>query len=335
MNTTIQEQQHSWQLEIKHAIRNAHELLTYLHINPEKLATTDTLNTNFPCRVPLSFVKRMIPGDPNDPLLRQVLPLAQEETTAPGYSKDPLKETKYLKVPGLIHKYHGRVLITLTSACAIHCRYCFRRHFDYHGNYGQNHQQQILEYLKIKPSIHEVILSGGDPLSISDDKLEQWLAQLSKIPHIKRLRIHSRLPVVIPTRITPKLCQILQQSRFDVIFVLHINHPNELAPSTYASWKSLKQTGIVLLNQSVLLKGINDQVNILQELSEKMVHLGILPYYLHQLDPVLGAQHFFVPLHKAKKLYQSWQRIAPGYMLPRFVADIPHKPHKTILNIVE
>lgn len=275
----------------------------------------------------------MQPNQPNDPLLLQVLPTAQESIVTPGFEQDPLQETQYLKAPGLIHKYHGRALLTLTGVCAIHCRYCFRQHFDYQTQQGQAHQRAVLDYLQANTTLEEIILSGGDPLSLHDDKLISWLNALAEIPHLKRIRIHTRLPVVIPSRITAQLCQALASCRLQCIMVLHINHPNELTDIMRPCLQKLQQHRITLFNQSVLLKGINDCVTTLQNLSERMLDMGIVPYYLHQLDPVQGGSHFLVEKTKAHHIMTTWLATAPGYMVPRWVCDTPHQPYKTPLPL--
>ncbi len=321
----------AWQHELQAAVRDPKQLLQMLALDASSLPPSHAGNQSFPCRVPLSFIQRMQPKNPNDPLLQQVLPTQKEHIETDGFHHDPLQETAYLKAPGLIHKYHGRVLLTLTGACAVHCRYCFRQHFDYQTQYGNAHQTGILDYIANDASIHEVILSGGDPLSLNDGKLDNWFTRLAEIPHVKRLRIHSRLPIVIPNRITPALCASLKACRLKCVMVLHINHPNELIEDMRPMFQALQQANVILLNQSVLLRNINDNVETLQALSERLIDMDILPYYLHQFDPVQGGAHFQVPLETAKQLMQIWLATAPGYMVPKWVSDLPHQPFKTPL----
>ena len=286
----------------------------------------------FPLRVPLSFVDRMEPGNIDDPLLRQVLPVAEENTDHPEYSRDPLDESHAMPVPGLLHKYHGRALLTLTGACAVHCRYCFRRHFPYsESNPLGTGREMTIGYLVKHPEIGELILSGGDPLSVPDERLSALAKQLSGIGHLHTLRIHTRLPVVLPERVDQLLLDWLTDLPQRVVMVVHCNHPNELDATVETAMRPLQQAGVVLLNQSVLLRGINDNADTLAMLSEKLLACGILPYYLHQLDRVQGAAHFAVGDSSARALMDTIHRRLPGYLVPRLVRELPDCPGKSPL----
>ena len=286
----------------------------------------------FPLRVPLSFVERMEPGNIDDPLLQQVLPVAEENTDHPDYSRDPLEESHAMPVPGLLHKYHGRALLTLTGACAVHCRYCFRRHFPYsESNPLGTGREMAIGYLLEHPEIGELILSGGDPLSVPDGRLSALAKQLSGIGHLHTLRIHTRLPVVLPERVDQRLLDWLTDLPQRVVMVVHCNHPNEIDATVETAMRPLQQAGVVLLNQSVLLRGINDNADTLARLSEKLLACGILPYYLHQLDRVQGAAHFAVGDNSARALMDTIHRRLPGYLVPRLVRELPDCPGKSPL----
>ncbi len=313
-----------WQQALAESFRDPHELLTYLQLKPNDLPAIDFDLENFGLRVPRSFAARMKKGDPNDPLLRQVLPQTCEQLPQTGYTHDPLQETHSNVQPGLIHKYHGRVLLLINPHCAIHCRYCFRRHFAYRDNHQGSHRwQQNLAYIAADRSISEVILSGGDPLMATDAWLAEHIKQLAAIPHVKRLRIHTRLPIVIPQRITNTCVQWLTNTRLQTVMVLHCNHANELSTEVTTALQMLREKGITLLNQSVLLKGVNDNAQTLTQLSEALFANGILPYYLHLLDPVQGAQHFAISEEHAKSLLQHLMAHLPGYLVPKMVREVP------------
>lgn len=324
----------SWQQQLKAAFKSSGELLDFLEISQESIDIVS--DKNFPLRVPMAFAQRMKKGNPNDPLLLQVLPLAQELIIEPGYSHDPLQEQNHETnpVPGLLHKYHGRVLLTLTSACAIHCRYCFRRHFPYEeNNPGTKGWGKALGYIHNNSDIKEVILSGGDPLSISDNLLKQFISKLENISHVKYLRIHTRLPIMIPERVTSDLLLMLEQSKFKVIMVLHCNHPNEISSEVSAALFKLKNTNITLLNQAVLLKNINSSVSTLLALSERLFDNGVSPYYLHLLDKVSGAGHFDVSKPKAIELMQKLIELLPGYLVPKLVYESPNYTSKVPVDL--
>ena len=317
--------------EIKAGSRRLPRLLKQLNIDPASIALAVKGLTDFPFKAPPSFIQRMGSGDPADPLLRQVLPLAEEDQALPGFSADPLGEVSREAVPGVLHKYHGRALLITTGVCAIHCRYCFRRHFPYQAREAtQQTWQPALDYLAEDPSIHEVILSGGDPLSLADGKLAGLLQSLADISHLKSLRIHSRIPVVQPERITPTLLQMLLNSRLQPIMVIHCNHPNEINNEAGAALAAMHQSGITLLNQSVLLRGVNDDLGVLTTLSEKLFEHRVLPYYLHLLDPVDGAAHFDVPEAEALRIMHELSSRLPGYLVPRLVREQPGAPYKII-----
>ena len=325
-----------WQREFAEAIRDPAELLEYLKLPQDLLPAAEAASQTFPLRVPYSFLERIEPGNPHDPLLRQILPIGEELTISEGFSTDPVGDQQAMAVPGLIHKYRGRVLLTLTGACAVHCRYCFRRHFPYtEANPSEDHWQASLDYILDHHEITEVILSGGDPLSLSDKRLARLVALLEEVPHLKRLRWHSRLPVVLPSRLTPELLQIWQSSRLQQVLVLHFNHPNEINFLIKQSLRKLSATGISLLNQAVLLRGVNDDAECLTNLSEQLFQAGALPYYLHLLDRTQGVAHFEVKEQVALQIYQKLLSRLPGYLVPKLVRDSAGTMHKQLKNILE
>ncbi|HED16582.1 MAG TPA: EF-P beta-lysylation protein EpmB [Gammaproteobacteria bacterium] len=324
-----------WQNQLANAIRSVEELLRFVSLTSRD--TSDLLRDcdDFPVRVPYAYARRIQSGQADDPLLLQVLPLMQESLSVPGYSLDPVADTDQMPVPGLLHKYHGRVLLTLTGACAIHCRYCFRRHYPYaEANPCGPSWQASLDYISEHNDIEEVILSGGDPLTLSDQRLTSISQELSAIPHLKRLRLHTRLPVVIPDRINAQLTSWLRDCRLQTIVVLHVNHANELDETTRIAFERLRGATDALLNQSVLLKGVNDQVETLACLSQRLFEQGVLPYYLHCLDPVAGGAHFDLPYQRIDDLWKQLQALLPGYLLPRLVREIAGKPSKLPYNTI-
>lgn len=313
-----------WRREMAQAITDPMELINRLDLPPDLGPIAEKAARLFPLRVPLAYLQKIKPADPHDPLLRQVLPLGDELASAPGFTDDPVGDSAATVIPGVLHKYHGRVLLVTTGACAIHCRYCFRRHFPYaQSHVGPRVWAQVLAYLRDDPSTAEVILSGGDPLSLSDDKIEQLIADLEKIAHLKRLRIHTRLPITIPSRVTPRLLHALSSSRFDLAVVLHINHAQEIDSAVINLCDALRQTGATLLNQAVLLRGVNDNLDALKTLSERLFAAQVLPYYLHQLDRVAGAAHFAVSDERARTLHKELTARLSGYLVPRLVREIP------------
>jgi len=328
---------HHWAEQLKRAVRNPLEICQQLNINPADLpgglAGLETGHKLFKTLVPQPFIKLMQQGNPLDPLLLQVLPLGAEGQAATGFVTDPLQENKYNPLPGLIHKYTSRVLLTTSGACAVNCRYCFRRHFPYAQNsLSTNNSQAILDYLQHHPKVNEVIFSGGDPLATPDSRLAKQVAQLATLPQIKRLRIHTRLPVVLPSRINTEFLSWVKATPLKVIMVLHINHSQEIGTELIQALGLLKQAGVVLLNQSVLLAGINDQTSILAELSESLFEQGIMPYYLHAFDPVAGAAHFAIDDKKARQIYAELLAELPGFLVPKLVREYPNQPAKTPLG---
>jgi EF-P beta-lysylation protein EpmB len=286
----------------------------------------------FPLKVTPGFVSRMKSHDPGDPLLRQVLPLAEEDINHAGFIADPLGEASHAEIPGVLHKYHGRALLITTGACAIHCRYCFRRHFPYADQIAaQKTWKPALAYLSEDTSVRELILSGGDPLSLDDAKLADLITRLDPIRHLQRLRIHTRMPVVLPQRITDTFLRTLAASRLKSIIVIHCNHPAEIDNEVMQALDRLQQAQIPVLNQSVLLRGVNDNAGVLAELSERLFACNVMPYYLHMLDPVAGAAHFDVPDDEATLIMQELRRLLPGYLVPRLVREVVGEPSKTQL----
>ncbi len=321
-----------WQTALGQAITDPAELLDVLGLGPEWLPAARDASRAFPLRVPRGFVARMRRGDPNDPLLRQVLPLAAELLPAPGFGADPVGDRAAEQAPGVLHKYQGRVLLTATGACAVHCRYCFRRHFPYEqANASADGWRVALDSIGADFSITEVILSGGDPLTLSDRRLADFVQHLACIPHVTRLRVHSRLPVVLPERVTPSLCDALAGTRLRVVVVLHVNHAQEFDASVRQACVHLAERGFLLLNQSVLLRGVNDSIEALAMLSETLFAAGVLPYYLHQLDRVQGAAHFEVSDQSALALHAGINACLPGYLVPRLVREVPGAPGKSPL----
>lgn len=310
-----------WQYQLAEAFSSVAALCAYLELDVASLPLLPDYK-KFPLRVPKSFVDCMQKGNPDDPLLRQILPVNDELLDVPGYSIDPVGDLNALAEAGVIHKYQGRVLLIVTGGCAVHCRYCFRRHFPY--NEVQLSGQKLapaLAYISAREDIKEVILSGGDPLLLNDAKIDNLLNQISRIPHVQRIRIHSRIPIVLPARITTDLLTILEALPQQVIMVVHANHGNELSRDVAFACQRLRQHSITLMNQSVLLKGINDDSDTLCKLSEKLFEIGILPYYLHKLDQAAGVGHFEVSEQFARQLILSLQEKLPGYLVPKLVKE--------------
>jgi len=328
-----------WQQQLARAVRDPVELLAMLGLAPGDLGPAVTAaglraaTEGFALRVPRGFIGRMRHGDPRDPLLRQVLALPEELLGAPGYVEDPLEEAAARDAPGLLRKYHGRALLITTGACAVHCRYCFRRHFDYGA--GTDTEQPrwaaALEQLAASPETTEVILSGGDPLSLGNARLARLLEQVGQLPQVQRIRIHTRTPVVLPERIDAGLLAALQPLRERLVVVVHANHPAEIDAPTATALQALRGACTALLNQSVLLAGVNDDAGTLAALSHRLFAAGTLPYYLHQLDPVAGAAHFAVADAAALALHSALNGLLPGYLVPRLVREVPGAPSKTPL----
>ena len=315
-------QTNDWRKALSQAVRDPAELLQLLALPSELLPAAQQAAARFPLRVPRSYIARMQQGNPADPLLRQVLPLDEELVAADGFTEDPVGDLDAMAIPGLLHKYAGRVLLITTAACGVHCRYCFRRHFPYNeANAASLDWQPALDYIAADPSIREVILSGGDPLSLSDQRLTQLVAQLAAIPHLQRLRLHTRQVIVLPERVDAALLNWLADCRLQTVMVVHANHANEINQEVTAALLRLKEIGVTLLNQAVLLKGVNDEVQVLAALSERLFAAQVLPYYLHQLDRVQGAGHFEVSDTQALKLVHELRERLPGYLVPRLVRE--------------
>ena len=313
----------SWQQALADVIRQPEELFTLLQLDKTPLPAALVASQDFPLRVPRCFVARMKPGCVNDPLLKQVLPLGTELEYQPGFTDDPLDERDSNPIPGLIHKYHGRVLLIVSGGCAINCRYCFRRHFPYSDNNpSRAERQQMLDYLRTDSTITEIILSGGDPLAASDQLLAELVNDIAAIPHITTLRVHSRMPIVIPQRINESCLQWLTGTRLNVVMVVHCNHANEINQSVRNTLTRLKLAGITVLNQAVLLAGVNDEAKSLNALSESLFAAGALPYYLHVLDRVKGAAHFQVSEHRGQQLINELLAHLPGYLVPKLVKEV-------------
>lgn len=311
-------------------ITDSHQLLSLLGLAGQSHRALTA--TSFPCKVPMQFVRRMATEDPQDPLLRQVLPTVDEEMPAPGFVRDPVGDLDAETSPGLLRKYRGRALLIATGACAIHCRYCFRRHFPYVDHQATaSHLDNAIAAIAADDSVSEVILSGGDPLTLGNRRLTALFRRLESISHVRRLRLHSRVPVVQPSRVDEALCALIAGTPRPVIVVLHANHAAELDDAVAAALDRLIRAGATLLNQSVLLRGVNDCVDALAKLSEQLFACGVLPYYLHQLDPVAGAAHFLVPDETALSLYRALRERLPGYLVPRLVREIAGGRAKTPL----
>ncbi len=320
----------SWQRELAQAVCDPLELCRLLDLDPRLLAGTQAAQAQFRLRVPRGFVRRMRRGDAADPLLRQVLPLAAESIEVAGFVGDPLAEQSAMLAPGLLQKYHGRALLIATEACAVHCRYCFRREFPYSDAQASGPRWgAALEALAADPSITELILSGGDPLSLSNGRLAQLTDDLRRIPHLRRLRLHTRTPIVLPERVDDDLLDWLASLPWPTAIVVHCNHANELDAPVREAMALMRARGVVLLNQSVLLAGVNDTRQALTSLSEQLWEAGILPYYLHLLDPVRGTAHFAVPQCQAVTLMRELMSHLPGYLVPRLVRESPGAPSKT------
>ncbi|MFA5679539.1 MAG: EF-P beta-lysylation protein EpmB [Pseudomonas sp.] len=322
----------SWQSLLARSITDPQQLLDRLKLDSVLLDGARAASADFALRVPEPYLDRMQAGNPDDPLLRQVLPLGEELLEHPDFIIDPLGEQHTNARPGVIHKYHGRLLLIVSGGCAVNCRYCFRRHFPYgDNNLSTREWQQALDYIRQDPSIREVIYSGGDPLAASDKRLAWLTAEIASIAHVRRLRVHTRLPVVIPQRVTDELIEALCSTRLPVTMVLHCNHANEIDQHLGNAIRRLKQAGILLLNQTVLLKGVNDNIDDLVSLSESLGDHGILPYYLHVLDHVKGAQHFHVDDGAASGLAAEMLARLPGFLVPRLVREVAGETSKTPL----
>lgn len=312
----------NWQQQLAEAFNNLEDLCRYLDLSPNELPISSAAAENFPLRVPLSFAACIEKGNPHDPLLRQVLPVNEELIVYPGFSHDPVGDLASVSQTGVLHKYQGRVLLINTGSCAINCRYCFRRNFPYGElQLSKQKEEAAIQALQEDSGISEVILSGGDPLLLSDSRLTRLIRQLDGIGHVRRIRIHTRLPIVLPARITDDLINTLKLSPKQLIVITHCNHANEINERVITACTLLKNSGITLFNQAVLLKGVNDNAKILTALSERLFDLGIIPYYLHLLDKATGTGHFEVSETEALALLRQLQTALPGYLVPKLVKE--------------
>ena len=330
--TLLTEGTSPWKRELASAITDPKVLLNRLGLESQ-LSLVDN-NAPFKCLVTDSFIDKIEEGNINDPLLRQVLPLTEENNIKIQRTgiTDPVGDISAMTSPGLLHKYHGRALLISTGACAIHCRYCFRRHYPYQeSSCSSSAIDEATDYLKSHREIDEIILSGGDPLVLDNEKLARLISKLEEVTQLKTLRIHSRLPVVLPSRIDNGLLQLLKTSRLQVVIVIHANHANELQGNEIRKLQQLNNAGITLLNQSVLLKGVNDDADALINLSKRLLECKTLPYYLHLLDPVTGAMHFSVNEDHALKLKAQLEKNLPGYLVPKLVREITGKQSKSAI----
>ncbi len=321
-----------WQEILSDLITDPKELLQILQLDPDTRPYSLAALKQFPLKAPRPYVDRIAKANWDDPLLRQIWPAVEEENNLQGFTSNPLEEDLFNPVPGLLHKYQGRVLLTAAPHCAIHCRYCFRRHFDYQTNSPSRAQwDAAFAYIGSDPGIEEVILSGGDPLAISDRQFSWLLGQLAQIPQLTTVRIHSRLPIVIPQRITTELLRCLAETRLKVVMVVHCNHSQELDRVVTHSFSMLTEHGVKLFNQSVILKDVNNSAQDLIQLSKALFAHDVLPYYLHMPDQVAGTGHFYVKDREARQLMKAMHAALPGYLVPHLVREIPGELGKTRL----
>lgn len=332
IETGVKPQRTLWQRELSQAFTDPVELLAFLALSNTELVQQMLQQPSFKMLVPRGYASKMQPGNPHDPLLRQVFPLLVEQQIVPGFCHDPVGDKMAEKVTGLLHKYQGRGLLITTGACAIHCRYCFRQHYTY-SRHIFTQLPKIIATLQQETGIDEVILSGGDPLLLADEQLAQLLGHLAQLSHIQRIRIHTRLPVVLPNRISNELLNILTATRLPIVMVIHANHPNELDDTTATVLQQLAQAGVTLLNQTVLLRGVNDAAATLKLLSERLFACRVLPYYLHLLDRVQGAAHFEVEEVEAVQLLTQLRVELPGYLVPKLVREVAGMPYKQPINL--
>ncbi|MEQ8849071.1 EF-P beta-lysylation protein EpmB [Botrimarina sp.] len=318
-----------WQRELAQAIRDPVELCAALGLDPA--IGRSAAEAGFSTLVPRPFLRRMRHGDPADPLLRQVLPSPLEQA-ADGLPADAVGDLASLRAPGLLQKYHGRALLMVSPRCAVHCRYCFRRHYPYQTTPASEPSwSAALDAIRADPTVSEVILSGGDPLTVGDGPLQRLFDRLETAPRVKRIRLHTRLPIVIPSRVTEGLAATIRGSSKRVVVVVHVNHGREIDCPTSDALHRLRGAGALLLNQAVLLRGVNDSVDTLADLSTTLVDAGVTPYYLHRLDRVAGVGHFGVAEGEGEALVQALRLRLPGYAVPRFVREDPGAPAKTVL----
>lgn len=322
----------AWKEALAGAVRDPDELVDALGLPDEFREGARRAAARFGLVVPRGFLARMERGNPGDPLLLQVMPLAEELRSADGFVADPVGDGPAGRAPGLIVKYEGRALLVATGVCAVNCRYCFRREYPYDEvPAGREAWRPALDEIARDPAIREAILSGGDPLALTDAALERLVSALAAIPHLRVLRVHTRFPIVLPERVTPALTALLLATRLVPYVVVHANHPAELTGDTPAALARLVEAGIPLLNQSVLLAGVNDDPDVLAALSERLTELRVVPYYLHQLDPVRGAAQFHVPVERGSAIVEELRRRLPGYAVPRYVQEVAGEPGKVPL----
>ena len=321
-----------WHRSLATAVRARYELVDLLKLPDEYRNQARKAAESFGLMVPHSFLDRMEPGNPEDPLLLQVLPLEAEQEDVSGFVPDALQEQSARKAPGMLQKYAGRALLVTTGTCAVHCRYCFRKNYPYSQEPRRLEDwNPALQAIADDDSLREVILSGGDPLMLTDARLAALCGGLNEIPHLKRIRIHTRLPIVLPDRVTQSLIEMLTSSRLTPIMVVHANHPREIAGECAQALRTLVRSGMTVLNQAVLLRKINDSADVLAELCERLVDLGVMPYYLHQLDRVSGTAHFEVPQSQGCEIIEQLRRRLPGYAGPQYVREVPGRLFKTPL----
>jgi len=321
-----------WRQSVRAAFRKLPDLCRYLKLDEKIICDSAAVAADFPLFVPQEFAQKIEPGNPRDPLLLQVLPQPSENELQEGFTNDPVGDLAAEQSSGMLQKYAGRALLITTGACAVHCRYCFRRHFPY-SDAPKSAQawQPAMEKIAADRSITEVLLSGGDPLMLVDETLADLVGELGKIPHLRRLRIHTRLPLMIPRRVNEALLNVLQSTRLKTVVVIHANHPHEIDETVASALKRLSGAGAMLLNQSVLLRGINDSAQVLGELSDKLIDSGVVPYYLHQLDRVRGAAHFEVPKARGMEIVSMMRQALSGYAVPRYVEELPGDPNKRVI----
>jgi len=322
----------SWRDELRLAVRNAAQLIAALELPADTIEPAQRASRDFPIFAPWPYIGRMRKRDPTDPIVRQVLPVESELLTPQGFTADPVGDDSATLGPGLLQKYSSRALLVTTGACAVHCRYCFRRHFPYSDSpRSPDNWQPAIDRIAADPTIDEAILSGGDPLTLVDEHLAELAHRLAEVPHLRRLRVHTRLPIMIPQRVTDELLGWLRGTRLAPIMVIHANHASEIDGPTASAITKLVNAGIPVLNQSVLLAGVNDSVEALIDLSRRLVDLRVMPYYLHQLDRVQGAAHFEVPVNRGLELINQMRSVLPGYAVPRYVQELAGERHKRIL----
>ncbi len=328
----VEPQATTWHRSLANAVRSGHALAERLGLDPSALGLSADAERDFPVLVPESYVARMRPGDPGDPLLRQVLAVHEETLDVPGFTSDPVGDTDARDQPGLLRKYAGRALLIATGACAVHCRYCFRRHYAYGDDPRTlDDWRPALKTIAADESIREVILSGGDPLTLVDHSLARLVHEIAAVPHVRRLRVHTRLPVVLPDRVTPALLDLFSSGGPTPVVVVHANHANELVADAATAVRRLVTAGVTTLNQAVLLRGVNDTFEAQRDLCERLVDLGVIPYYLHQLDRVAGAAHFETPESTGHAIVARLRTHLPGYAVPQYVREVRGEPNKVPL----